>query len=138
MTDHQARAEDYSEAVAFVRLLNALWRGAGGAAPDGGRGVGHYSKFVREELLGTAFQRAYKDERQRWQLVAACLEHCELTLAGLGSGEGERGAATRGGGGRCCRWQGWARARAGAGKVVCDGGPRTVSDPSRMCAGRGF
>ena len=53
----QARAEDYSEAVAFVRLLNALWRAGGGAAaPDGGRAVAHLTKFVRDELLGTAFQ----------------------------------------------------------------------------------
>ena len=32
-------------------------------------------------------QRAYREERQRWQLVAACLEHCELTLTSLRSGE---------------------------------------------------
>ena len=82
----QARAEDYCEAVAFVRLLNALWRSGGGAElADEGRGVAHFTKFVREDLLGTAFQRAYREEAQRWQLVAACLEHCELCLAGVRS-----------------------------------------------------
>ena len=82
----QARAEDYCEAVAFVRLLNALWRSSGGAElADEGRSVAHFTKFVREDLLGTAFQRAYREEAQRWQLVAACLEHCELCLAGVRS-----------------------------------------------------
>lgn len=53
----QARAEDYSEALAFVRLLNALWRSGGGAAlADGGRSTAHLTKFVREDLLGTLFQ----------------------------------------------------------------------------------
>lgn len=53
----QARAEDYSEALAFVRLLNALWRGGGGAElADEGRGVAHFTRFVREDLLGTVFQ----------------------------------------------------------------------------------
>jgi len=43
--------------VAFVRLLNALWRAGGGAElSDEGRSVAHFTKFVREELLGTAFQ----------------------------------------------------------------------------------
>jgi hypothetical protein len=82
----QARAEDYCEAVAFVRLLNALWRSSAGAElADEGRGLAHVTKFVREDLLGTAFQRAYREEAQRWQLVAACLEHCELCLAGVRS-----------------------------------------------------
>lgn len=159
----QARAEDYSEAIAFVHLLNALWRGgsSGGTAPaDEGRSVAHFTKFVRDDLLGTAFQvrssgvgvwgggvwgwgvgkshvdepqkhawllsglvqhfsgalletcnrqpagvclllhavlrhahflaplqRAYKEERQRWLLVSACLEHCELCLGSLRSGK---------------------------------------------------
>jgi hypothetical protein len=124
LNEIEARAEDYSEALAFVRLLNALWRAGGADLPDEGRGVAHLSKFVREDLLGTAFQvgkswrlkavvaapchssgctrtadpqpvtqclcpylqRAYREERQRWQLVAACLEHCELTLTSLRSG----------------------------------------------------
>lgn len=37
--------------------------------------------------LNTPRQRAYREERQRWQLVAACLEHCELTLTSLRSGD---------------------------------------------------
>lgn len=91
LNEIEARSEEYSEAVAFVRLLNALWRGGGGsgtaAAPlaDDGRSVAHFTKFVRDDLLGTAFQRVYKEERQRWELVAACLEHCELSLASLRS-----------------------------------------------------
>ncbi len=55
----QARAEDYSEAIAFVHLLNALWRGGGSgstAPADDGRSVAHFTKFVRDDLLSTAFQ----------------------------------------------------------------------------------
>lgn len=37
-----------------MRLLNALWRC--GAPGDEGRGVAHLTKFVRDDLLGTAFQ----------------------------------------------------------------------------------
>lgn len=55
----QARAEDYSEAIAYVHLLNALWRGGGSgstAPADDGRSVAHFTKFVRDDLLSTAFQ----------------------------------------------------------------------------------
>ncbi|KAL4441042.1 hypothetical protein ABPG77_010473 [Micractinium sp. CCAP 211/92] len=88
LNEIEARAEDYSEAIAFVHLLNALWRGGGSgstAPADDGRSVAHFTKFVRDDLLSTAFQRAYKEERQRWLLVSACLEHCELCLESLRS-----------------------------------------------------
>lgn len=51
----QARAEDCSESLAFVHLLNALWRG-GAQMADDGRGVAHFTRFVRDDVLGTAFQ----------------------------------------------------------------------------------
>jgi hypothetical protein len=79
----EARAEDYPEALSFVRLLNALWRGAGGQLADDGRPVAHLARFVREDVLATALQRAYRDDAQRWELVAAALEHCELCLGAL-------------------------------------------------------
>eukprot|EP00887_Chlorella_sp_A99_P002898 scaffold6.g2898.t1 len=85
LNEIEARAEDYSEALAFVRLLNTLWRASGPGLPDAGRGVAHFSKFVREDVLSSVFQRAYKDEGQRWQLVQACFEHAELVLLSLRS-----------------------------------------------------
>lgn len=39
------------------------------------------------QLLFIPLQRAYKEERQRWLLVSACLEHCKLCLESLHSGE---------------------------------------------------
>ncbi|KAL4853554.1 Nuclear pore complex protein NUP205 [Chlorella vulgaris] len=80
LNEIEARAEDYSESLAFVHLLNALWRG-GAQMADDGRGVAHFTRFVRDDVLGTAFQRAYKDEAQRWHLLAACFDHCRLCLA---------------------------------------------------------
>jgi hypothetical protein len=80
----QARAEDYSEALAFVRLLNALWRSGGGAAlADGGRCTAHLTKFVREDLLSTLFQvlgmrhcRAYCREQAVMPGSRACCWVC--------------------------------------------------------------
>jgi hypothetical protein len=83
LTEVEARAEDYPEALSFVRLLNALWRGAGGQLADDGRPVAHLARFVREDVLAPALQRAYRDDAQRWELVAAALEHCELCLGAL-------------------------------------------------------
>ncbi len=56
----QARAEDYLESIAFVRLLNVLLKASGGALPDEGRSYGHFQEFVRQELLGQINQRGYK------------------------------------------------------------------------------
>lgn len=83
LNEIEARAEDYSEAVAFVRLLNALWRCGGGVLAEDGRAVGHFTRFVREEVLGTAFQRTYRRPSQCWELVEAALEHCQLCLEAL-------------------------------------------------------
>ena len=44
--------------LAFVRLLNALWA-SGAPPPEDGRPYAHFTRFVREELLGTVMQRAY-------------------------------------------------------------------------------
>lgn len=43
-----------------MRLLNALWRALEGALPGEGRSVAHLSKFVRDDVLGTVFQRTYR------------------------------------------------------------------------------
>jgi hypothetical protein len=56
----QARAENYIESIAFVRLLNALLKASGGALPDDGRPYAHFQDFVRLELLGQINQRGYK------------------------------------------------------------------------------
>jgi hypothetical protein len=43
-----------------VRLLNAVWRGLGEALPNEGRGMVHLTKFVKDDVLGTVFQRTYR------------------------------------------------------------------------------
>lgn len=83
LNEIESRAEDYQEVLSFVELLNSLWRAAGTSLADDGRSVAHFTRFVRDELLATVFQRAFKDESQRWALVAACLEHCRLSLQAL-------------------------------------------------------
>ncbi len=56
----QARAEDYSETLAFVRLLNSLLKAAGTHIPEQGRPYAHFEEFVRLELLGQVSQRGYR------------------------------------------------------------------------------
>ena len=56
----QARAEDYSETLAFVRLLSALMQASGGVLPDEGRPYAHFAEFVRLDLLGRISQRGYR------------------------------------------------------------------------------
>ena len=59
----QARAEDYSETLAFVRLLNALLRASAGGAPlpDGAAAAfAQFAGHVREDVLGQLNQRGYK------------------------------------------------------------------------------
>lgn len=63
MTQHcgmQSRAEDYSETLALVRLLNALWKASGPSIYDGGRGYAHFSVFVLESVLAPIGRRQYK------------------------------------------------------------------------------
>jgi Nuclear pore complex scaffold, nucleoporins 186/192/205 len=83
LNEIESRAEDYQEALSFIQLLNSLWRMGGAALADDGRSVAHLTRFVRDELLATAFQRSFKDESQRWALVAAGLEHCRLCLEAM-------------------------------------------------------
>ena len=83
LNEIESRDEDYQEALAFVQLLNVLWRA--GPLSDEGRSVAHLTRFVVDDLLGTVFQRAFKDESQRWCLVAAGLDHCRLCLEALTS-----------------------------------------------------
>lgn len=56
----QARAEDYSETLAFVRLLTCLLRASAGNLLDQGRPYAHFEEFVRLELLGLINQRGYR------------------------------------------------------------------------------
>ena len=56
----QSRAEDYSETLAFVRLLNALWRSSGLSIQDGGRPYAHFSQFVLNSVLVPIGRRHYK------------------------------------------------------------------------------
>ena len=56
----QARAEEYSETLAFVHLLNSLLKAAGTYLPDQGRPYAHFAEFVRLELLGQIGQRGYR------------------------------------------------------------------------------
>lgn len=93
LNEIETRAEDYSEALAFVELLNALWGAMLGSLLDDGRAYAHLSKFVHEDLLATVYQRPFKEEGQRWQLVSACLAHCRLNLAGLRSASAYAGEA---------------------------------------------
>lgn len=83
LNEIEARAEDYTEALAFVRLVNQLWRVGGTSLADDGRPVAHITRFIREEILATAFQRPFRSETQRWELIAAALEHCRLCLDAL-------------------------------------------------------
>ena len=57
--------------------------------------IGHNVLLDTHHPPMPAPQRAYREERQRWQLVAACLEHCELTLTSLRSGEDTDAMALR-------------------------------------------
>jgi nuclear pore complex protein Nup205 len=83
LNEIESRAEDFQEALSFIQLLNTLWRVGGAALADEGRSVAHLTRFVRDELLATAFQRSFKDESQRWALIAAGLEHCRLCLEAM-------------------------------------------------------
>ena len=56
----QARADDFSETLAFVRLLNALWRASGPSICEGGRPYGHFSQFVLNSVLVPIGRRQYK------------------------------------------------------------------------------
>lgn len=83
LNEIESRVEDYQEALSFIQLLNSLWRVGGAALADEGRSVAHLTRFVRDELLATAFQRSFKDESQRWALIAAGFEHCRLCLEAM-------------------------------------------------------
>lgn len=56
----QSRVEDYSETLALVRLLNALWRASGPSIYDGGRGYAHFSQFVLGSVLAPIGGRQHK------------------------------------------------------------------------------
>ena len=56
----QARAEDFSETLAFVRLLNALWKASGSSIHDAGRPYAHFTQYVLHTILAPINQRRYK------------------------------------------------------------------------------
>lgn len=56
----QARAEDYSETLAFIRLLTALLEASHDTLPDAGRPYAHFAEFVRLNVLGAVNQRGYR------------------------------------------------------------------------------
>jgi nuclear pore complex protein Nup205 len=80
LNEIEARSEEYIEAVAFVELLNSLWRNSSTGLKDCGARFGHFTKFVVEEILSSVYQRSFKSEKERWQLLAKCLVHCGLCL----------------------------------------------------------
>lgn len=84
LNEVEARAEEYEEAVAFVGLLNALWKGSA-SMPDGGAKLEHFTRFVVEQMLSSVYQRSFKSERERWELLGQCLLHCRLCLESLPS-----------------------------------------------------
>ncbi|DBA92469.1 TPA: hypothetical protein ACH3X1_002702 [Trebouxia sp. C0004] len=65
LAEIEARAEDYSETLAFVRLLNALWKASGPGIHDGGRLYAHFSHFVLNSVLAYIGRRQYKNEVQK-------------------------------------------------------------------------
>ena len=56
----QARAEDYTETLSFVRLLNTLLRASGPLLTEEGRTAAVFAQHVREDVLGQAGQRSYR------------------------------------------------------------------------------
>ncbi|KAL3148728.1 hypothetical protein ABBQ38_014140 [Trebouxia sp. C0009 RCD-2024] len=86
LAEIESRAEDYSETLALVRLLNALWKASGPSIYDGGRGYAHFSVFVLESVLAPIGRRQYKSQTQKWDLFAACLQHLQLVIAALQPG----------------------------------------------------
>ena len=54
------RSQRYPETLAFVKLLNALLKGAGARLPDYGFAYRHYTHFVRVNVFGLIAQRAYR------------------------------------------------------------------------------
>lgn len=83
LNEIEARAEEYEEAIAFVRLLNALWKASGASFTDGGAKYEHFTRFVLEEIASSIYQRSFKHERERWELISESLVHCRLCLESL-------------------------------------------------------
>ncbi|KAL0044481.1 hypothetical protein WJX82_009054 [Trebouxia sp. C0006] len=86
LAEIEARAEDYSETLAFVRVVNALWKASGPGIHDGGRPYAHFSNFVLNSVLVLIGRRQYKNEVQKWELFGACLEHLRLVISAVQPG----------------------------------------------------
>ncbi|KAK9817460.1 hypothetical protein WJX74_003584 [Apatococcus lobatus] len=78
----EAKEQDYSETLAFVRLLNLLWKSKSSMS-EYGMPYAHFTYFVLHDVLGPLHQRSYRDPSQKWQLAAAAFEHMTLVLASL-------------------------------------------------------
>jgi len=83
LNEIEARAEEYEEAIAFVKLLNALWTASGPSFADGGAKYEHFTRFVLEEIASSIYQRSFKHEKERWELISESLLHCRLCLESL-------------------------------------------------------
>jgi hypothetical protein len=86
------------ETLAFVRMLNQLFRAAGPALPEEGRPLLHFTMFVRSDVLGLLHQRSFKCDppasphAPHWRSVAYL---CFLSLPVVGFGK-SLSAASRG------------------------------------------
>eukprot|EP00884_Botryococcus_braunii_P018275 jgi/Botrbrau1/5130/Bobra.0172s0002.1 len=83
LNEIEARKEEYDETLAFVRMLNQLYKTAGTSFPDEGRAYLHFTAFVRTDVLGVLHQRAFKSQKQKWELASACFEHLQVALKTL-------------------------------------------------------
>lgn len=67
----QARAEDYTETLAFVRLLNTLLRTSSSVLlPEEGRAAAIFAQHVRDDVLGQIMQRSYRHASVAFTVVA--------------------------------------------------------------------
>eukprot|EP00878_Enallax_costatus_P028370 GHUV01030641.1.p2 GENE.GHUV01030641.1~~GHUV01030641.1.p2 ORF type:complete len:943 (+),score=309.63 GHUV01030641.1:519-3347(+) len=82
----EARAEDYSETLAFIGLVNRLMESLGPQGlPMAGIVLAPYTNLVLQFVVAHLWQRGYRDPTQKWQLAAVCFKHCQLALTLLNS-----------------------------------------------------
>jgi hypothetical protein len=76
LAEVEARAEEYSSTLAFLKLLNRLLL----SSQSFHTMLHTYVKFVREAVLAPLMSRGYKDKEQKWDLARECLAFLQLTL----------------------------------------------------------
>ena len=79
LAEVEARAEEYSSTLAFLKLLNRLLM----SSQTFHTMLHSYVRFVRESVLAPLMSRGYKDKEQKWDLARECLTFLELTLQGF-------------------------------------------------------